>query len=121
VFFRYTLIHYIYTAFNQAALLGIPIMRPMYLDFPQDEALFGTATQFMFGDNILVSPKLMNPHIANNEAEWFVNTYLPSSAVWYNYLTKSVDTRSGQFTAQYTDTEIPMWVKAGSIIPLLDH
>jgi alpha-glucosidase (family GH31 glycosyl hydrolase) len=30
----------------------------MFLDFPEDEAMFSLATQFMFGDNILVAPKL---------------------------------------------------------------
>jgi alpha-glucosidase (family GH31 glycosyl hydrolase) len=49
---------YLYTTFHDASQTGVPIMRPMFLDFPQDETLFGTASQFMFGDSILVSPKL---------------------------------------------------------------
>lgn len=34
VFYRYNLIHYLYTAFDEAATEGTPIMRPMFLDFP---------------------------------------------------------------------------------------
>lgn len=122
IFLRYNLIHYIYTAFDQATQNGTPIMRPMFLEFPKDETLFGSASQFMFGDSILVSPKLMSPKTSiNTDPEWSVYTILPESASWYNYNTKMIDTRSGQFTAQYTDMQIPMWVKAGSILPILDH
>jgi len=44
VFGRYSLIHYLYTTFKKASEEGTPIMRPMFLEFPEDEALFGTAT-----------------------------------------------------------------------------
>jgi alpha-glucosidase (family GH31 glycosyl hydrolase) len=36
-------------------------MRPMFVEFPTDKSLFETATQFMFCDSILVSPKLYEP------------------------------------------------------------
>jgi alpha-glucosidase (family GH31 glycosyl hydrolase) len=66
-------------------------MRPMFVEFPEEEALFGTATQFMFGDNILISPKLDQPHRQDQPwqsgdltAKWLVRTQLPQSANWYN-------------------------------------
>lgn len=59
-------------------------MRPMFLEFPSEEYLFNTATQFMFGDNILVSPKLVQPiskstRFVVDEAPvtWAVKTELP--------------------------------------------
>jgi len=36
-------------------------MRPMFLDFPQEEDLFKLGSQFMWGDSFLVSPKLESP------------------------------------------------------------
>jgi alpha 1,3-glucosidase len=39
VFLRYRLIHYLYTAFYNATLTGVPIMRPMWLEFPKDDSL----------------------------------------------------------------------------------
>lgn len=112
---------YLYTTFHDASQTGVPIMRPMFLDFPHDESLFGTASQFMFGDSILVSPKLKSP-TGRAQAKWSVSTTLPASASWYNYITKRIETNSGQqFVAEYKDIEIPMWVKAGTILPILDH
>jgi alpha 1,3-glucosidase len=44
IFLRYSLIHYLYTAFYQATKTGIPIMRPLYLEFPKDPRTFSLQT-----------------------------------------------------------------------------
>lgn len=93
-------------------------MRPMFLEFPEDEALFGTATQFMFGESILVSPKLSSP---NENDMWEVTTILPNSANWYNINSRRLDTRTESFTDEYTDIGMAVWIKAGSVIPALNH
>ena len=36
-------------------------MRPMWLEFPDDEAYFETDTQFMIGESLLVAPKVKKP------------------------------------------------------------
>jgi len=71
-------------------------MRPMFLDFPQQEGLFNIETQFMFGDNILVTPKLEEPEVAAEGGETNVNVtaYLPDAANWFNYNTKLAATSS---------------------------
>jgi len=115
----------LYTAFDLAATQGIPIMRPMFVDFPQEAQNFSIATQFMWGDNILVSPKLQSPvsNYYNYEASaeiWAVATVLPKSASWYNLITNKLETES-RIAKTYTDDQIPSWVKAGSVIPILNH
>ena len=72
----------------------------------------------MFGESMLVSPKLSSPN-ANNL--WEVTTTLPDSADWYNINTRMVDTRTESFTDEYTDLGMAVWIKAGSIIPVLNH
>lgn len=52
--------------------------------------------------------------------EWTITTVLPVSSGWYNLLTERLETES-TVTATYTDDQIPMWVKAGAIIPMLNH
>jgi alpha-glucosidase (family GH31 glycosyl hydrolase) len=54
---RYSLIHYLYTLFVEASEQGVPIMRPMFLEFPTDSATFSLEPQFMFGPAFLFSPK----------------------------------------------------------------
>jgi alpha-glucosidase len=58
LFIRYSLIHYAYTTFKYGSLTGIPIMRPMMLEFPAEEEFFKIGNQFMYGDKFLVSPKI---------------------------------------------------------------
>lgn len=58
---RYSLIHYIYTTFTQFSATGVPLMRPMWLEYPNDSNMNSVLTQFMFGDSIIVAPKLEEP------------------------------------------------------------
>ena len=53
--------HYLYTAFFQANTLGYPVFRPLWYEVPTDTVTFGINNQFMWGDNIMVAPKLGEP------------------------------------------------------------
>ena len=88
--FRYTFTHYLYTLFYTASTEGLPIMRPMWQEFPKDEAMFNVENQFMYGNNILVAPKVGDPANVKNSTDnsWQVNITLPVSACWYSYYSK---------------------------------
>lgn len=53
---RYALLPYWYTLFYDTYKNGTPMMRPMFVEFPQDENLFSTEDQFMLGEAIMVKP-----------------------------------------------------------------
>eukprot|EP00285_Hemiselmis_virescens_P000081 CAMPEP_0173378612 /NCGR_PEP_ID=MMETSP1356-20130122/1755_1 /TAXON_ID=77927 ORGANISM="Hemiselmis virescens, Strain PCC157" /NCGR_SAMPLE_ID=MMETSP1356 /ASSEMBLY_ACC=CAM_ASM_000847 /LENGTH=605 /DNA_ID=CAMNT_0014331735 /DNA_START=65 /DNA_END=1882 /DNA_ORIENTATION=- len=53
---RYALMPYLYTQFHRAHTLGAPIMRPLWYDFPADEATYGVDDAFMLGPALLVKP-----------------------------------------------------------------
>ncbi|HUI29948.1 MAG TPA: TIM-barrel domain-containing protein [Candidatus Acidoferrales bacterium] len=53
---RYELLPEIYTAFRDASENGLPIVRPLYLDFPEDQEAYNISDEFLFGDNLLVAP-----------------------------------------------------------------
>jgi len=53
---RYRLIPYIKKHMDIASIHGIPVMRPMFLDFPTDPVCYETGEQYMFGDDILFAP-----------------------------------------------------------------
>lgn len=115
---RYSLIHYIYTAFSKASTEGVPIMRPMFLDFPKQESLFNVENQFMFGDSILVTPKLNEP--ASDQTTVDVVAILPNEVNWFNYNTKLAASES-IMDMKYSDLDLGMWVRGGSILPILLH
>ena len=53
---RYKLLPYIYTLFAEAHVSGVPVMRSMMYEFPNDEQTFAMDDQYMLGDAILVKP-----------------------------------------------------------------
>ncbi len=53
---RYELLPEIYTAFRNSSQSGLPIVRPLYLNFPDDENVYGISDEFLFGDHLLVAP-----------------------------------------------------------------
>lgn len=53
---RYRLIPYIAAQMEVASVEGIPVMRPMFLEYPYDETCYETGDQYMFGSDILFAP-----------------------------------------------------------------
>lgn len=78
--------------FYQASSEAKPLLRAMWFEFPKDASLIGLDTQFMFGENILVCPKLAKPapYPDSDEKVWSVNCTLPESSTWYNWYNRVV-------------------------------
>ncbi|KAB0404710.1 hypothetical protein E2I00_019059, partial [Balaenoptera physalus] len=75
---RYSLLPFWYTLFYQAHREGIPIMRPLWVHYPQDVTTFSIDDQFLLGDALLVHP------VSDSEAHG-VQVYLPGQGeVWYD-------------------------------------
>ncbi len=107
---RYRLMPYIYSLAGMVTQNDYTIMRGLVMDFGYDRNVFNIGNQFMFGSALLVNP--VTEYKTRSRS-----VYLPAGTVWY-------DLRSGkllhggeiiQAEAPYTD--IPLFVKGGSIIP----
>ena len=106
---RYRLLPYIYTGMEEASRTGVPLMRPMFLEFPAETTLTTNGEEYMFGSGLLVAPKV-----------WpFLQPYdvvLPKGD-WVNYWTG--ERLAGGTTIKVdppVDT-LPVYVRAGTIIP----
>jgi alpha 1,3-glucosidase len=64
---RYRIFPYLYTAAYMSTKNGVPIWRPMYFEYPEDEQLFEVDSQFMFGPSILAAPKTEQKFIMPGE------------------------------------------------------
>jgi alpha-glucosidase len=113
---RYRLLPYIYTGMEESARTGVPLMRPMFLEFPDDESLATNGEEFMFGSSLLVAPKV-----------WpFTDGYsvaLPKGD-WYDYWTGTRVTGGKALTVNPPLDTLPVYVRAGSIVPqqpLIQH
>lgn len=108
---KYTLHPYLYTMARQAYDSGVPIMRPLFLEYPGDETTYGINDSFMWGDSFLVAPVV-------KQGAQTRKVYLPKGN-WIAYPdTHGVHYQGGQTVEIPVTLEtIPMFVKAGSIIP----
>jgi alpha 1,3-glucosidase len=77
---RYTVLPYLYTLFHIAHTRGLPIMRPLWMEFPGDEKALDIDDTFMLGPALLVKP-VSAPDTLN------INVYLPGDAntIWYPF------------------------------------
>ena len=87
---RYEISHYLYNLFFEATTEGTPIIRPMWYEFPQDVHTFDLDYQFMFGENILVAPKIGEPShdmpILGGTTP--VDVYIPPTEEFYDFYSK---------------------------------
>jgi len=107
---RYRLLPYNYTLAWQAHKQGLPMMRAMWLYHPEDENAIQADDQYFWGENILIAP-------VYKEKATFRTVYLPKGT-WYDYWTKR-KYKGKQLIKRFVGLEdMPIYVKAGSIIPI---
>jgi alpha-D-xyloside xylohydrolase len=107
---RYRLMPYIYSLAWKVTSQGYTIMRPLVFDFENDTKVYGITDQFMFGPALLVNP--VTAMGATNRS-----VYLPAGT-WYDFWTGSTTTGGAMTTANAPLSQIPIYVKGGSIIPM---
>lgn len=108
---RYQLMPYIYSEAWNISKNGSTMMRPMVMDFNNDDKAVDQAFQFMFGKSILVAP-VTKPNIT----EWEV--YLPKSTDWVNFYTNQTYKGGEVVKVAAPQDKIPLFVKTGSILLL---
>lgn len=107
---RYRLLPYTYATAWAVTHHAGSIMRPLYSQFPNDPAGFENSSEYMFGSSFLVSP-VTDKGVTNQEI------YLPAASKWFDFWTGEVF-KGGQTVKRETPMEIiPLYVKAGSIVP----
>lgn len=109
---KYKLLPYIYTCAREAYDTGLPIMRAMFLEFPDDKECRRQDFQFMFGPSLLVAPVV-------EQGATTRELYLPKGR-WYDWYTGDAFD-GGQFiTVPAPLDRIPLLVREGSIIPTVE-
>lgn len=107
---RYRMLPYIYSIAHQT-LQGIPMMRPMIYDYEKVPSSC-LDTQYMFGPSVLVAPVT-----APSDSSAAKKVWLPAGN-WYNFYTLEKTSGSRTVSFPVTRQTIPVFIKAGSIIPL---
>jgi alpha-D-xyloside xylohydrolase len=106
---RYRLLPYIYSEAVRSTETSLPMVRPLVLEYPADANTWSLDTQYLFGDCFLVAPVL---NYTGNQ-----KVYLPAGN-WVDYWRKNLLPGGQWLDIKAPLEELPLWVKAGAIIPL---
>ncbi|GAA3905718.1 alpha-xylosidase [Streptomyces gulbargensis] len=106
---KHRLMPYLYGAAAEAHTTGVPVMRPMLLEFPDDPACRTLDRQYMLGPDLLVAPVL-----APGGA---VEVYLPAGD-WTHLLTGQTVTGPAWRRETHPLDSLPLYVRPGAVLPL---
>lgn len=109
---RYEIAPYIYTMARKAHDTGVSLIRPMYYDHPDTEQAYALKNQYMFGENMLVAP-VTKP---GKDGYATMQIWLPDGT-WYENATGTLLEGGGMIERDFALNEVPLYVKAGSILP----
>ena len=141
---RYRLIPYLYSMAWQVTSNNESYLRPLFSDFANDRRVWDTTDEFMFGRSILAAPVVEAQYTAEAvvkedamsgwdkkeahdngnlakvdfKAQKTATKYLPSGAEWYDFWTGKRFKGGQKVTLQTQLDRVPMFVRAGSILPL---
>jgi alpha-glucosidase len=113
---RYELLPQVYQAMREASETGIPALRPLFLEFPEDPETYGIEDQFLFGRDLLVAP-VVREGVSEREV------YLPAGD-WYDYWTGRRLAGGRKLRVAVALETIPIFVRSGGFLfrqPAVQH
>ena len=121
---RYHLMPYIYSLAGAVHFKDYTIMRSLLFDFPQDKTARKIENEFMFGPSLLIcavtEPMYYGPESTELDREKVWECYLPQGADWYDYWMGTKYAGGQYVTVDAPIDQMPIFVKAGSILPVAD-
>jgi alpha-glucosidase len=106
---RYQLLPYLYNAYYETSQTGLPVMRALLLDYPDDPVAVSQNDEFLFGDDLLVAPVIKSRQFSRA-------VYLPKGE-WYSLKTGRRTTGPAKVEEDTPLGHIPVFVRGGAILP----
>jgi alpha-glucosidase len=113
---RYELLPHIYSVMAECCAAGLPVLRPLFLEYPEDKETEDRDDCFLFGRDLLAAPVL-------KEQQSRHHVYLPASD-WYDLWTGKVYAGGRSHALDVTLESMPLFVRAGGFIfrqPVVQH
>jgi alpha-glucosidase/alpha-D-xyloside xylohydrolase len=107
---RYRLMPYLYTAVRECCETGLPIMRALWLHYPDDKIAVARGDEYLWGRDMLVAP-------VTEKGVTSRKVYLPRG-VWYDFWTEEKTEGGREVSRQVDLATLPLYVRAGAIIPM---
>jgi len=106
---RYALLPFLYTTLEEAHRTGVPLFRPLLLNFQDDTNTLNLDDEFMVGDALLSAPVVTAGQRARE-------VYLPRGR-WYDFWTGVARTGGDLIRVEAALDQLPLFVRGGSILP----
>lgn len=115
---RHSMLPYLYTMNHRSYEEDIPLILPLYYEYPEEEQAYTHGNEYYFGNELLVLPMtskcVPGIHMAKE------NLWLPEG-IWYDIFTNRVY-KGGRSITVYRDKEtLPVFAKVGTILPMTDQ
>jgi alpha-glucosidase len=107
---RYRLMPYIYTGIEEASRTGLPLMRPVFLEYPQATEFYDDNRDFLFGRDLFAAPVVTEMVDAEDIS-------LPPGE-WYDFWTGSKHSSKEKIQLHPRLDEMPLYVRGGAILPM---
>jgi len=107
---RYTLMPYLYTGIEEASRTGLPLMRPVFVQYPQASDFYGNNRDFLFGRDFFVAP--VTTEMVDTEEISF------PPGEWYDFWTNAKLSSKEKISVHPRLDEMPLYVRAGAIVPM---
>jgi alpha-glucosidase/alpha-D-xyloside xylohydrolase len=107
---RYRLMPYLYSAVRECSQSGMPIVRAMWLHYPDDPAATSRGDQYLWGRDVLVAPVVEKGATSRR-------LYLPKGA-WFDFWTNERLDGGREIDRPVDLATMPLYVRAGAVIPM---
>ncbi len=107
---RYSLLPFLYTALEEAHRTGVPVFRPLLLNYQNDANTLSIDDEFMVGGDLLVAPILKSGATSRL-------VYLPAG-IWYDYWTGKKSNGGAMIHVDAPLETVPLFIRGGAIIPM---
>ena len=107
---RYRLLPYYYQLGWEAYLMGIPLIRPLFMEFPEDHTTHHIDDQILLGDCMMIAPVLHQDALKRN-------VYFPNG-IWYDLWTELSFAGGNEYDVPVSLDHLPIFIRENAIIPM---
>ncbi|XP_030357420.1 neutral alpha-glucosidase AB isoform X1 [Strigops habroptila] len=108
---RYALLPFWYTAFYHSHRHGVPVMRPLWMEYPEDTTTFAIDDQYLIDRALLVHP-------VTEQGARGVQVYLPGKGeVWYDVVSYQKHHAPQTLYVPVTMSSVPVFQRGGTVVP----
>jgi alpha-glucosidase len=114
---RYRLMPYLYTQYWRAHKFNEPMLRPTFFEFEDDPQAFADCDEFMLGNALLVAP-VVEPGATRRRV--YLPTQSDGTTEWVDFHTGDYHAGGEHVTVDAPLDRLPLFVRAGAVLPLTD-